>query len=199
MTKWAAAERALMRLAPGRRRGRSWLGRMGDLAQQPPVWAGLAAALALGDGARGRRAALRGAVCYGLSAVVANAVVKPFVARRRPPGAGRGRPGPVTSSFPSGHAATDLAFSIGVAQEIPALFLPLALATSTAHWSLVRSRGHYPTDVLAGGVIGVAVGLAAWRLWPSGPGRSPAQGHEPRPEPAQEATAIRHPDAAETA
>ena len=45
--------------------------------------------------------------------------------------------GPITSSLPSGHAATDLAFTLGVAQEIPALFPPLAFATSAAHWSLV--------------------------------------------------------------
>lgn len=58
-----------------------------------------------------------------------------------PPVPDRGRTGPVTSSFPSGDAATDLSFRLGVAQEIPVLFFPLALATSAAHWSLVRSRG----------------------------------------------------------
>jgi membrane-associated phospholipid phosphatase len=72
----------------------------------------------------------------------------------------------VTSSFPSGHTATDLAFSFGVAQEMPALLIPLTVITTAAHWSMVRSRGHYPSDVLVGGVVGAAVAFAVWRLWP---------------------------------
>jgi membrane-associated phospholipid phosphatase len=136
------------------------------VVQQPPVWIALAAGMALAGGPRGRRAALRGTVCYSTAAIVANVLIKPFVSRSRPPGSGRGRPGPVTSSFPSGHAATDLAFTLGVAQEIPALFVPLAVGTSAAHWSLVRSRGHYPSDVFVGGVVGIGVALAAWKLWP---------------------------------
>ncbi len=75
------------------------------------------------------------------------------------------RPGPVTSSFPSGHAASDLAFNLGAAQEVPLVFFPLSLATLAAHWSIVRSRGHYLGDVLADGALGIAVALAAWSLW----------------------------------
>lgn len=156
-------------LVPRRaRQGSTWFGRLGDVTQQPPVWAGLAAALALGGGRRGRRAALRASVCYTAAAVVANLAIKPAVGRDRPPGAGERRPGPVTSSFPSGHTATDLAFSLAVAQEVPGLLLPLTGATTAAHWSMVRSRGHYPSDVLVGGAVGIAVALAAWRLWPPG-------------------------------
>ena len=74
--------------------------------------------------------------------------------------------GPVTTSFPSGHAATDLAFSLAASLELPVLFVPLSGATMAAHWSLVRSRGHYPTDVLAGGALAVALTLVLWKLWP---------------------------------
>jgi len=105
-----------MHAIPGdARRGSTGFGRLGDVVQQPPLWVGLAAVLAA-TGDRGRRAALRGGACYGAAAVVANLVVKPVVHRSRPPGAGKGRPGPVTSSFPSGHAATDLAFALAVGQ-----------------------------------------------------------------------------------
>ena len=134
--------------------------------QQPPVWLALAAALAMGGGEGGKRAAQRGSVCFGAAAVVANLAIKPLVGRSRPSSAGEGRPGPVTSSFPSGHTATDLAFSLGVAQEIPALFIPLTGVTLAAHWSMIRSRGHYPSDVFFGGLVGVAVALATWKLWP---------------------------------
>ena len=169
MARWAMAEKAAVSLLPRRaRRGATWFGRLGDIAQQPPVWAALAAVLTLGGRSRGRRAAVRGSVCYGVAAVVANVAIKPWVGRSRPPGAGEGRPGPVTSSLPSGHTATDLAFSLGVAQEIPALFIPLTVVTMAAHWSMVRSRGHYPSDVLVGGVVGIGVALAAWTLWRPG-------------------------------
>lgn len=171
MRRWRLAEDALISLLPkGARQGSSWFGRLGDVVQQPPVWAALAAALALGGGARGRRAAVRGSVCYAVTAVVANGVVKPVVGRTRPPGADENRLGPVTSSFPSGHAATDLAFTLAAAQELPVLFLALAPATMAAHWSLVRSRGHYPSDVFLGGVLAIAVVLVAWRMWPPGGG-----------------------------
>jgi membrane-associated phospholipid phosphatase len=167
MRQSEVVEEAAVSLLPRRaRRGSTWFGRLGDIAQQPPVWAALAAALALGEGPRGRRAALRGAVSYGVAAVVANLGIKPWVGRSRPPGSGEARPGPVTSSFPSGHTATDLAFSFGVAQEMPALLIPLTVITTAAHWSMVRSRGHYPSDVLVGGVVGAAVAFAVWRLWP---------------------------------
>jgi membrane-associated phospholipid phosphatase len=145
------------------------------------VWAGLAGALALAGGAKGRRAAVRGSVCYVVTAVVANGVVKPLVRRSRPPGAGEGRVGPFTTSFPSGHAATDLAFSLAASQEVPLLFLALTPATLAAHWSLVRSRGHYPTDVFFGGVLAIAVVLVAWKVWP--PGRPRATPTDPRDGP----------------
>lgn len=150
----------------GSPQGETWFGRAGDIVQQPPVWAGVAGLLAL-SGPRGRRAARRGGVCYGAAAVV-HILIKPLVGRPRPPGSGTRRIGPVTSSFPSGHAASDLAFTFGAAQELPLVFVPLSLATAAAHWSLVRSRGHYPTDVFAGGVLGIGVAVAAWMLWPRG-------------------------------
>jgi membrane-associated phospholipid phosphatase len=168
MAGWSAVEDAVTGfVGRGSHQGSTWFGRLGDIVQQPPLWAGLAGALAMA-GTRGRRAALRGSACYTAAAVLSNFVIKPIVGRSRPPRAGRGRVGPATSSLPSGHAATDLAFSLGASQELPWLFLPFSLGTLAAHWSLVRSRGHYPSDVLIGGALGVGVALAVWRLWPPG-------------------------------
>ncbi len=176
----------------GRRRIARALDRAGHITQQPPVWAGIAAVLAATPGRRGRQAALRGAVCYGTTAVIANMVVKPIVRRDRPPEAGRGRIGPITSSFPSGHAATDVAFVFGVAQELPVLFVPLAAMAAAAHWSLVRTRGHYASDVFFGGVLGIGVVLAVRHFWPSdrsptpsGSSASPARQATPPPMPAE--------------
>lgn len=186
MRKLKVAEDVVMRLMPRRaRRGSTWFGRAGDIVQQPPVWLGLAGILALAGGRRGRRAALRGSVYYGLAAVVGNLLIKPMVRRSRPPGSDKGRMGPVTTSFPSGHAATDLAFSLGASLEMPVLFVPISGATMAAHWSLVRSRGHYPTDVLAGGALAVLLALVMWKVWP--PRRTTGDGSpavEPAPAPA---------------
>lgn len=181
MARWRSGEDAVMRklVGEGSSRGSTWFGRAGDIVQQPPVWAGVAAALALG-GPRGRRAALRGSVCY-TAAALAQVLIKPIVRRSRPPGSGRRRIGPVTSSFPSGHAASDLGFALAVAQEIPLLFIPMSGATMAAHWSLVRSRGHYLSDVLAGGALGIAVALAAWKLWPPGGGADEDDASSPLP------------------
>jgi hypothetical protein len=34
------------------------------------------------------------------------------------------------------------------------------------HWSLIRKRSHYPSDVIAGGALGIAVAMVMWKLWP---------------------------------
>jgi undecaprenyl-diphosphatase len=166
MLRAGKAEDALTARLVGRgsRKGSSFFGRAGDLIQRPPAWAGVAAILSA-TGERGRRAALRGSVCY-VSAALAHLPIKAVVRRRHPPGSARHQLGPVTSSFPSGHAASDLAFALGAAQELPLAFLPLSACTMAVHWSLVRKRAHYPSDVLAGGALGIAVALAVGKLWP---------------------------------
>lgn len=158
-------------IGKGSRKGSTWVGTAGNIIQRPPAWAAVAAIISA-TGRRGRRAALRGSVCY-LSAALAHLPIKAIVGRRHPPGSALLQLGPFTSSFPSGHAASDLAFVLGASQELPILFLPLSGATMAVHWSLVRKRAHYPTDVLAGGVLGIAVAAAAWKLWPPRPTEAP--------------------------
>ncbi len=142
------------------------LARVGRIAEQPLFWGCVATALTIRHGVRGRQAALRGSAGYIVASFVANIGIKPFVDRRRPQGAGEGRIGPLTSSFPSGHTASDLAFIFGVAQEFPLLVIPLSGATTAAHWSLIRSRKHHVSDVFGGGVIGLVVAYIMWKLWP---------------------------------
>ena len=175
MKKGGRGEDALVAriVGKGSRKGSSFFSRAGDIIQRPPAWAGVAALLSA-TGERGRRAALRGGLCY-LSAAAVHLPIKALVGRRHPPRAALHQLGPMTSSFPSGHAASDLAFAIGAAQELPLAFLPLSACTMAVHWSLVRKRAHYPSDVLAGGALGIAVALAAWKLWP------PRRSHEGDP------------------
>ena len=160
-------------IGTGSRKGSTWFDRAGNLIQRPPSWAAIAGLLA-STGPRGRRAALRGGACY-LSAVAVHLPIKALVGRRHPPGSALLQLGPFTSSFPSGHAAADLAFVFGAAQELPASFVPLSCATLAVHWSLVRKRAHYPSDVLVGGALGIAVSLASRKVWPPRPKRAEEQ------------------------
>lgn len=158
-------ERLMFKLVgTGSSRGKSPASRAGDVLRRPLVWAVFAGGLAL-TGPRGRRAAARGAACSGAASLL-HLPVKRVVGRRRPWRAGVFGIGPATSSFPSGHTASDLGFLFGASQEIPSLVVPLTLATLGSHWSLLRSRKHYPSDVVAGGAIALAVSVAAWKLRP---------------------------------
>jgi hypothetical protein len=51
---------------------------------------------------------------------------------------------------PSGHIAADLSFVFGAAQERPAAVIPLSIVTLGSHWSLLRTRKHYPSDIVPG-------------------------------------------------
>ena len=165
LLRHSAEDRLVTRLVgKGSRKGSTVFGRAGDVMQRPPSWAALAGLISLA-GPRCRRAALRAGGCY-LAAAAIHLPIKRTVRRPHPPGASLLQLGPFTSSFPSGHAAADLAFVFGAAQELPILLLPMSACTLAVHWSLVRKRAHYPSDVVAGGALGLAVAGAAWVLWP---------------------------------
>ena len=163
--RWRREERLLWKvLGTGSRRGSSRASRAGDVLRQPLVWGGFATAISL-TGARGRRAALRGVTCSAVASLIHLPLKRAF-RRPRPRGARLHGSVLTTSSFPSGHTASDLSFVFGASQEAPILFAPLSAATVLSHWSLMRSRKHYPSDVVAGGAIAFAVTAAAWKLRP---------------------------------
>ena len=152
-------------IGTGSQHGTSPAGRVGDVASKPLTCAGIAAVVAL-TGRRGRRAVARGLVCSATASLI-HLPIKHVVRRSRPRGARSiGGPGPLTTSFPSGHTASDLAFLFGASQELPLLLVPGVVATACSHWSLIRTRKHYPSDVIGGGAIAVLVTAAAWKLHP---------------------------------
>lgn len=110
------------------------------------------------------RAALAALGSVGLAALLVT-LLKQSVDRARPPLAGIDPVGivPASASFPSGHAATAFAAAVAVGLVHPRLRRPLlALATLVA-LSRVYLGVHYVLDVLAGTILGVAVGIAVAR------------------------------------
>jgi membrane-associated phospholipid phosphatase len=129
-------------------------------ADRSRLWLGIAAAVALAGGERGRRAALEGVVAIGVTSAAVNLVVKPVARRRRPERARPARfqdrhvPMPRSASFPSGHAASAFAFAYAVGRHLPALAVPIRLLAAAVAYSRVHTGVHYPGDVVIGSVTG---------------------------------------------
>ncbi|MDX2225643.1 MAG: phosphatase PAP2 family protein [Verrucomicrobiae bacterium] len=62
-------------------------------------------------------------------------------------------------SFPSGHAATAFATATALAITLPPVGLPVLIAAGGVAWSRMALSRHYPTDILAGALIGILGGL----------------------------------------
>jgi undecaprenyl-diphosphatase len=114
----------------------------------------------------------------GILALV-DLVLKPLFDRSRPPDKLLDVDG---RSFPSGHAAGAVAFYgamlVILSLHYPQLRRPLAIATTlwiALVWlSTLYARAHWPTDLLAGGAVGLAwltIGLGFWRQPSPPPGR----------------------------
>lgn len=139
------------------------LRRLSTAADYSRVWFAIAALLALVGGRTGRRAALSGAASIGVTSAAVNLGLK-AMGRRRPDRERHGVPEgrhvrmPTSTSFPSGHSAAGFAFANAVSAELPGLALPLHLLAFFVAYSRVHTGVHYPSDAIAGGIVGGAVG-----------------------------------------
>jgi undecaprenyl-diphosphatase len=148
-----------------------------------PVFYGLSSAadhgllwLAIGAGRASRAGtpeiALRLGVVMGVESALTNGPIKQCFRRVRPvleeieEKLPYGMHRPITSSFPSGHAASAFTAATVLAggPATPALY---TLATLVAV-SRVYVRLHHASDIIAGAALGLAMGAIARRVFPLG-------------------------------
>jgi membrane-associated phospholipid phosphatase len=131
---------------------------LGKAGNNGAIWFGLGVVLAIVDSSN-REAWL---ICAVLApvAIALNYVIKLIVKRPRPVLEGLPPLGgaPSSLSFPSAHATSSFAVATAMTRvdSLGALAFILAIALSLGRPYLGM---HYPSDVLAGAVLGVALGL----------------------------------------
>jgi decaprenylphosphoryl-5-phosphoribose phosphatase len=132
-----------------------WLGRIGEYGA---VWLVIGITLAIVDSDSGEEwvvAGILGPIAIGL-----NFVVKVIVRRPRPVLEGLPPLGgaPSSLSFPSAHATSSFACATAMTRIAPEAAVLFVLAAAIAACRPYLGM-HYPSDALAGAVLGTALGL----------------------------------------
>ncbi|MCH6163429.1 bifunctional phosphatase PAP2/diacylglycerol kinase family protein [Streptomyces marispadix] len=171
---WSAADRRVFEIVarrdwPGPERVLPGLSRS---ANQGRLWFAVAGAIALSNTPRARRCAARGLASLAVASATVNTLGKRSVRRDRPlldavPLIRQLNRQPVTTSFPSGHAASAAAFVTGVALESPRWGAAVAPIAAAVAFSRVYTGVHYPSDVLVGAALGVGSAFAVRGVAPT--------------------------------
>ncbi len=131
-----------------------------DAAEHTKLWWAAAVVMAAGGRGRGRQAAAVGITAMAVAELLSNGVAKQLVERRRPPKEWIPNDDvedrPDSSSFPSGHTAAAVAFTAAVAPSWPWAGAACGVPMTLVAIERVHSGAHYPSDVAAGAVIGLA-------------------------------------------
>lgn len=132
-------------------------------AERSKLWWGAALAMAATGGLKERKAAAVGVLSMLTAQLMSNAVCKQLTERRRPPEEliphDEVEDRPDSSSFPSGHTAAAVGFAASVATTSLWWGAAAGVAAVMVALERVHTGAHYPSDVVAGAVIGLA---GAW-------------------------------------
>lgn len=132
---------------------------LGKAGNNAGIWVAICGVAALIDA--GNREAWLIATALGPLAIAGNYVVKLVVRRPRP--ALEGLPplggAPSSLSFPSAHATSSFAVGVAATRIEPAAGIPMLVLACLLSAGRPYLGMHYPSDVLAGTVLGIALGL----------------------------------------
>jgi len=150
----------------------TWLG-YGLVDIAVPLLIGLIGRWRFGDGEAWRRGLL-GGIAVALAGL-ANTLAKNVLCRARPSAADAGAffvgfpcfpASYAQASFPSGHTATAFALATVLSLWYPRWTAAWLALAAVVGWSRVGLGSHFPSDVIAGAVLGSAVVLVLSRLRP---------------------------------
>ena len=147
--------------------------RLSASANHGKLWMAVAALMAAFPG-KTRRAALHGLLAQAVASAVTNGIFKTLLPRTRPlpehlPVFRFVHPQPTSSSMPSGHSASAIAFAVGVGLVRPAIGAALAPAAIGVAYSRVHTGAHWPSDVFFGSALGAGAALVTRHWWPVRP------------------------------
>jgi membrane-associated phospholipid phosphatase len=135
---------------------------LGAAGEWGAVWVAIGLGAAAVDAERRRRwlrAAAVAPAAVGVNFVVKVAVRRPRPRLRRLPPLARA---PTELSFPSAHATSSVAGATALGRVAPEARVPLYSLAGAICLTRPYLGMHYPSDVLAGAALGLALG-AAWR------------------------------------